>query len=58
MLAEARILLSDFGEAFPYPKELKYTSRTPLVIRPPEARFEPENPLSFQSDIWSLACTI
>lgn len=58
MLAEARILLSDFGEAFPYPKELKYTSRTPLVIRPPEARFEPENPLSFQSEIWSLACTI
>lgn len=58
MLAEARILLSDFGEAFSYPKELKYTSRTPLVIRPPEAWFEPESPLSFQSDIWSLACTI
>ncbi|KAL4820401.1 kinase-like protein [Aspergillus spinulosporus] len=58
MLAEARILLSDFGEAFSYPGELKYTSRTPLVIRPPEARFEPENPLSLQSDVWSLACTI
>jgi serine/threonine protein kinase len=33
--AEARILLSDFGEAFSYPKELKYESHTPLVIRPP-----------------------
>jgi serine/threonine protein kinase len=55
---EARILLSDFGEAFSYPKELKYESRTPLVIRPPEARFEPNRPLSFPSDIWTLACTI
>ncbi|TQN73124.1 Serine/threonine-protein kinase spk-1 [Colletotrichum shisoi] len=27
-------------------------------IRPPEARFEPLKPLSFASDIWSLACTI
>jgi serine/threonine protein kinase len=33
--AEARILLSEFGEAFSYPKELKYESRTPLGIRPP-----------------------
>ncbi|GFF50223.1 serine/threonine-protein kinase SRPK [Aspergillus udagawae] len=57
-LAEARILLTDFGEAFSYPKELKYESRTPLVIPPPEARFEPNKPLSFSSDIWSLACTI
>lgn len=57
-LAESRILLSDFGEAFSYPKELRYESRTPLVIRPPETRFEPNKPLSFSSDIWTLACTI
>lgn len=57
-LAEARILLSDFGEAFSYPNELKYESRTPLVIRPPEARFEPNKPLSFSTDVWTLACTI
>jgi serine/threonine protein kinase len=57
-LAESRILLTDFGDAFSYPKELKYESRTPLVIRPPEARFEPNKPPSFSSDIWSLACTI
>ncbi|KAE8349447.1 kinase-like domain-containing protein [Aspergillus coremiiformis] len=57
-LAEARILLIDFGEAFSYSKELKYESHTPLIIRPPEARFEPNRPLSFSSDIWTLACTI
>lgn len=57
-LAEARILLTDFGEAFSYSKEPKYESHTPLIIRPPEARFEPNEPLSFSSDIWTLACTI
>ena len=56
--AEARILLTDFGEAFSPSRESKYASHTPLVIRPPEARFEPQNPLSFPSDIWTLACTI
>ncbi|KAF9883407.1 hypothetical protein FE257_003490 [Aspergillus nanangensis] len=55
---EASILLYDFGEAFAYPKERKYLSRAPLVNRPPEARFEPDIPLSFSADIWSLACTI
>ncbi|KAI3111706.1 hypothetical protein CBS147333_3999 [Penicillium roqueforti] len=57
-LAEARVLLTDFGEAFSPSKELKYESRTPRGIRPPEARFEPNKPLSFSSDIWTLACTI
>ncbi|KAF3481253.1 Srpk [Arthroderma uncinatum] len=57
-LSETRILLTDFGEAFSPSKEQKYESRAPLVIRPPEARFEPNDPLSFSSDIWTLACTI
>ncbi|OQE29156.1 hypothetical protein PENFLA_c004G06128 [Penicillium flavigenum] len=57
-LAEARFLLTDFGESFSPSKEPKYESHTPLVSRPPEARFEPDKPLSFSSDIWSLACTI
>ncbi|OJI83109.1 hypothetical protein ASPTUDRAFT_57076 [Aspergillus tubingensis CBS 134.48] len=56
-LPEARILLTDFGEAFSS-EEAKYESHTPLVNRPPESRFEPNKPLSFSSDIWSLACTI
>jgi serine/threonine protein kinase len=57
-VSETRILLTDFGKAFSYSKEPKYESHTPLVIRPPEARFEPNNPLSFSSDIWTLAYTI
>ncbi|GAB7355544.1 hypothetical protein MBLNU459_g6021t2 [Dothideomycetes sp. NU459] len=57
-LQEARILLTDFGEAFSPRVEQKHESRTPLVGRPPEAHLAPEQPLSFPSDIWSLACTI
>lgn len=57
-LAEARILLTDFGEAFSPSKEVRYESRAPLVLRPPEARFELNKPLSFSSDIWTVACTI
>ncbi|KAJ5102655.1 Srpk [Penicillium argentinense] len=52
------IVLTDFGEAFSHSKESKYKSCTPLVIRPPEARFEPNKPLYFSTDIWTLACTI
>ncbi|PIG88669.1 hypothetical protein AARAC_000512 [Aspergillus arachidicola] len=57
-LPESRILLSDFGEAFSPAQEKKFESHTPLLIRPPEARFEPTKSLTFSSDIWSLACTI
>ncbi|OJJ74376.1 hypothetical protein ASPBRDRAFT_72799 [Aspergillus brasiliensis CBS 101740] len=38
--------------------EQKFGSHTPLLVRPPEARFEPTQPLDFSSDIWTLACTI
>ncbi|PYI33392.1 protein kinase [Aspergillus indologenus CBS 114.80] len=57
-LPESRIVVSDFGEAFSPGREMKYESHTPLLIRPPEARFEPTKPLTFSSDIWTLACTI
>ncbi|KAF7122631.1 hypothetical protein CNMCM5793_000656 [Aspergillus hiratsukae] len=57
-LPEAMILLSDFGEAFSPAQEKKFESHTPLLIRTPEARFEPTKPLSFSSDIWTLGCTI
>ncbi|KAJ9192489.1 hypothetical protein DTO164E3_8318 [Paecilomyces variotii] len=57
-LSEARILLTDFGEAFSPSEKPKYESHAPLGIRPPEVRFEPIKPLSFSSDIWMLACTI
>ncbi|KAF5027107.1 hypothetical protein F66182_819 [Fusarium sp. NRRL 66182] len=58
LLSESKILLSDFGTAFWPAKESRLQSYTPLEIRPPEARFEPTAPLSFPSDIWSLACTL
>ncbi|KAL1872991.1 hypothetical protein Daus18300_004132 [Diaporthe australafricana] len=54
----AKLLLSDFGVAFRPSDQSRYESYTPLVIRPPEAFFEPMAPLSFASDIWSLGCTI
>ncbi|KAJ6127416.1 kinase-like protein [Penicillium sp. IBT 18751x] len=57
-LPEARIFLSDFGEAFSPAQEMKYESHTPLLIRPPEARFESTKSVTFLSDIWTLACTI
>ncbi|KAB8207160.1 kinase-like domain-containing protein [Aspergillus parasiticus] len=57
-LPESRILLSDFGEAFSPAQEEKFGSDTFLLIRPPEARFEPTKSLNFSSDIWSIACTI
>ncbi|GAT23254.1 hypothetical protein RIB2604_01703920 [Aspergillus luchuensis] len=57
-LPEAKIFLSDFGEAFCPTQERKFESHTPLLVRPPEARFEPTQPLKFSSDIWTLACTI
>ncbi|KAH9895540.1 protein kinase-like domain-containing protein [Xylariomycetidae sp. FL2044] len=56
--SEARILLTDFGTAFRPSQIRRFESYTPLDIRPPEARFEPTTPLSFGSDIWSLACTM
>ncbi|GFG16627.1 protein kinase, putative [Aspergillus lentulus] len=58
-LSDTCVLLGDFGEAFA-PEELRYgkDSHTPLAVRPPEARFEPQAPLSYPADIWSLAATI
>ena len=57
-LPEARITLADFGQTFSPTQETRFESHTPLLIRPPEARFEPTMPLTFSSDIWTLACTI
>src|SRR5690606_2930442 len=54
----AKILLADFGTAFCPTKQLRVESYTPLQNRPPEVRFEPTAPLSYPSDIWSLACMI
>jgi serine/threonine protein kinase len=57
-LSDATLVLSDFRVAFRPAKESRFKSYTPLDIRPPEARFDSQKPLSFASDIWSLGCTI
>ncbi|KAK2033219.1 kinase-like protein [Colletotrichum zoysiae] len=57
-LKEAKLLLTDFGVAFRPSDKSRFDSYTPLVIRAPEAFCEPTTPLSFASDIWSLACII
>ncbi|KJZ76578.1 hypothetical protein HIM_03914 [Hirsutella minnesotensis 3608] len=57
-LGEAKLILSDFGVAFRPGDESRFESYTPLVLRPPEAFFEPAKPLTLASDIWSLGCVI
>lgn len=59
-LADAHLMLSDFGESFAPAKEdrLGKDCHTPVDFRPPEALFEPDSPLSFSADIWSLATAI
>ncbi|KAJ5106778.1 hypothetical protein N7456_003453 [Penicillium angulare] len=59
---EARLVLSDFGEAFSPLKnkqpKLGKDCSAPRYCLPPEAYFEPEKPISFAIDIWTLACAI
>lgn len=59
-LPDAQSLLSDFGEAFTPTSEVRLgrDSNIPLAYRAPEAEFEPDAPLSYPSDIWSLATAI
>lgn len=57
VLGEEKITLSDFGESFNPHKTVRFSSKTIPLLQPPEARISGE-PLSFASDIWTLACTI
>ncbi|KAG6204932.1 hypothetical protein E4U35_002978 [Claviceps purpurea] len=57
-LAEAKLTLSDFGAAFRPADKSRFISYGDLALRPPEALFEPEKPLDFASDIWSLGFLI
>ncbi|PYH31868.1 kinase-like protein [Aspergillus neoniger CBS 115656] len=57
---DAPVLLSDFGEAFSpvsSPRSGEYC-HTPVPYCPPEALFEPQAPLSYPADIWSLATAV
>ncbi|PHH80292.1 hypothetical protein CDD80_2133 [Ophiocordyceps camponoti-rufipedis] len=60
-LADAQsLVLSDFGESFVPASEqrLGRDCNTPVAKRPPETLFEPDAPLSYSSDIWSLGTAI
>ena len=59
-LSDVRPLLSDFGEAFSPASETRLGKdcHTPQAFRAPEAKFEARSPLSYPSDIWSLATAI
>ncbi|GLA26450.1 hypothetical protein AnigIFM63604_006053 [Aspergillus niger] len=59
-LADVRPLLSDFGEAFAPASEVRLGKdcHTPPAFRAPEARFDPQGPLTYSSDVWSLATAI
>lgn len=60
-LADAHgLILSDFGEAFSPATEqrLGKECNTPLAKKAPETLFEPNNYISFPSDIWSLGTAI
>lgn len=57
-ISEAKVFIADFGESFLPPTTQRYYSNTPAVLAPPEPYFLPNEPLSFPSDIWTLACTL
>ncbi|OJJ52299.1 hypothetical protein ASPSYDRAFT_62949 [Aspergillus sydowii CBS 593.65] len=55
-LSEAKIFVTDFGESFLPSITQRHYSHTPGILAPPETYFH--EPLSFPSDIWTLACTL
>lgn len=59
-LSDAHVLLGDLGEAFSPTTETRLgrDCRAPLAFRALEAKFESQRPLSYPSDIWSLATAI
>jgi serine/threonine protein kinase len=56
--SEVRVLLTDFGEAYLPSVESRSGTRAPRSVAPPEVRFQPEQPLAFSSDVWTLGCAI
>lgn len=59
-LHDAHVLLSAFGESYCPSSEARRGEdcHTPLAARPPEAKFEPQPPLSYPAYIWGLAVAI
>ncbi|PGH14191.1 serine/threonine protein kinase [Helicocarpus griseus UAMH5409] len=57
-LSEARIFLTDFGEAYLPSVTPRHHSNTADPWVPPEVYFCPQEPLSFPADMWALACSV
>lgn len=57
-LSEAKIFITDFGESFLPSITQRHYSNTPGILAPPETYFLPYKPLSFPTDVWTLACTL
>ncbi|EDN06683.1 predicted protein [Histoplasma mississippiense (nom. inval.)] len=57
-LSEAKIFINDFGESFLPSITQRHYSNTPGILAPPETYFLLHEPLSFPSDVWTLACTL
>lgn len=61
-LAEAKIMLVDYGETYIPEIQARDDSNTPDVYKPPEALLKPlldsQTSLTFSSDIWTLACSL
>ncbi|GIJ82105.1 hypothetical protein Asppvi_000608 [Aspergillus pseudoviridinutans] len=56
--SEAQIVVTDYGESFTPATTRRDYSHAPALLVPTEVHFEPQEPLSFPADIWTLACTI
>lgn len=56
--ADARIIISDFGQAFFKDQQSKKELCTPLPMLPPEFIFGEEHPISPAVDVWSLGLSL
>lgn len=58
ILSDAKIMLIDFGESYIPDLRARHESNAPPTHQPPEALWDKETPMSFPSDIWTLACSL
>jgi serine/threonine protein kinase len=57
-LLEAKIVLIDFGESYIPSLQARHESNAPSAYQPPEALWDTRTPMTFASDIWTLACSL
>jgi serine/threonine protein kinase len=57
-LPEAKIMLIDYGETYLPERDARHTSGVASHYKPPECLWDKKTPMTFSSDIWTLACTL